>query len=80
MAEWIAITDEQPVWGQDVLVYSTRFRGYAVAKLEPRNVSEGMWINSTTGFPFIQPPTHWRLLPAPPELPSGGYESYSKEN
>lgn len=59
---WKPASDSPPI-AEDVLIYSTVHKGYAVAYMN----TERAWINSTNGMPF--PPhtvTHWQPLPEPP--------------
>lgn len=78
--EWTLVSLKLPEIGQDVLIYSTIMKGYAVARIEGFSASP-RWINSTNGQEF--PPrsvTHWTDLPAPPveaSIGRSGFESYS---
>lgn len=76
---WIPAQDETPLWGQDVLVYSTSARGYAVATTKPDGKGGTMWVNSTSGQLFAPGTvTHWRALPSPPDEEGvSGYSAYS---
>lgn len=79
---WIPVQDESPLWGQDVLVYSTHAKGYAVAQTKPDGKGGNLWVNSTSGQLFAPGSvTHWRTLPPPPTVEEvegvSGYSAYS---
>lgn len=80
-SEWTATTDEMPLVGTDVLIYSVDAHGYAVA-VTRFNGKDFAWFNSTNGLEFRPAPTHWRKLPAPPEReqPESAFVSYSSGN
>lgn len=79
---WISVTEDMPMVGQDVLIYSISARGYAVAitRFDGNGVK---WFNSTNGLPFPRESvSHWRRLPPAP-VESGfegegvsGYSAY----
>ena len=75
---WVSVSDETPVYDQDVLAYSVPHHGYAVARLRlSPDGTQSSWFNSTTGQPLVAAPTHWRTLPEPPTQEArSGYESY----
>lgn len=74
---WKLVSDRPPI-GEDVLIYSSIAKGFAVAQLQFNRT----WVNSTNGLPFApNSVTHWMHLPEAPSLTGlSGFQSYSSGN
>ena len=75
---WKLATFQPPQIGEDVLVYSSTLKGFAVGQLQFNRV----WLNSTNGIPFpVGSVTHWQPLPEAPALHGiSGSDGYISSN
>lgn len=74
---WKLATFQPPRIGEDVLVYSSTMKGFAVGQLQFNRV----WVNSTNGLPFPNGAvTHWQQLPEAPVSGVSGSDGYISSN
>jgi len=71
MSEWISVKDRLPKYGKRVLIFHPSYQGRPIREAWFEK-TDGKGHHFMTDTYSVKNPTHWRLLPSPPEEAENG--------